>query len=183
MRVGDPRITVMGVSERHGDRVRTLLHDAATEHATLVATLPAELAASLPVDAQGITRAIDHLAAAAGLSDAERLALIRPHAFNPAVLHARVFGRAPLTQATVIGAFVEGARVRADALAALADMIGGEELGLSVRSVLVAHPPPADSDTEDAVSELRAAYAAQERAVLTLGAALDRSGPAADEVE
>ena len=35
-----------------------------------------DLQASLPVDAQGVTRAIDHLAMAAGLSEGERRALI-----------------------------------------------------------------------------------------------------------
>jgi hypothetical protein len=66
-----------------------------------------------------MTRAIDHLAAAAGLSPEERLALLRPHAVNPAVMHARVFGRAPLARETVIASFVDGARVRADALVGL----------------------------------------------------------------
>jgi hypothetical protein len=171
------------VPENNDEIVRSLLRDAAAEHAALVSRLPPDLARSLPVDAQGITRAIDHLAAAAGLSGEERRALIQPHAFNPAVLHARVFGRAPLTEATVIGAFVEGARVRADALSALADTIGGEELGREVRSVLVADPPPAGSGSDDAITELRAAYAAQEQAAMVLAAALDRSGPTPDEVE
>ena len=33
---------------------------------------------------------------------------------EPAVMHARVFGAAPLTEETLIGSFVEGARVRAE---------------------------------------------------------------------
>src|ERR1700694_4922634 len=103
----------------HRARVEALLADAAAEHAGLMTRLPADLQASLPVDAQGVTRAIDHLAAPAGLSVSERRALIRPHAVNPAVLHARVFGRAPLARETVIGSFVEGARVLADGLSAL----------------------------------------------------------------
>jgi hypothetical protein len=140
----------------HRDHVELLLREAATEHEGLVARLPPELSSSLPVDAQGLTRAIDHLAAAAGLSDGERHALIQPHAVNPAVLHARVFGPAPLTRSTVIAAFVEGACVRADALAALADTVGGEPLGLEVRSLLIANPPPAGADTNDAVDHLRA---------------------------
>src|ERR1700716_1981689 len=105
----------------HRNRVETLLNAAAAEHAGLISQLPSELQASLPVDAQGVTRAIDHLATAAGLSHPDRRALSRPHAVNPAVLHARVFGRAPLARETVIGSFVEGARVRADALGTLAD--------------------------------------------------------------
>ena len=89
------------------------------------------------------------------------------------MLHARVFGRAPLARATVIGSFVEGARVRADALAALADMVGGEPLGQEVRRLLVAHPPPAGADGQDVVPALRATYAAHERAALTIAASLD----------
>src|SRR6202012_5488591 len=128
----------------HREQVRALLEQAAADHETLVAQLPADLQASLPVDAQGITRAIDLLAAAAGLDPDERRALLAPHAVNPAVLHARVYGRAPLTRETVIGSFVEGARVRADALAALADEIGGQSLGRRVRRLLLAAPPPTD---------------------------------------
>src|ERR1700741_2700206 len=126
----------------HRERVETLLAEAAAEHASLRTRLPPARAASLPVDAQGVTRAIDHLAVAAGLSESDRRALIRPHAVNPAVLHARVFGRAPLARETVIASFVEGARVRADALGALAEAVGGEPLGREVRSELVPHPPP-----------------------------------------
>ena len=160
----------------HRDRVRTLLSDAATAHAELMDRLPADLQASLPVDAQGVTQAIDHLAAAAGLDERERLALIRPHAVNPAVLHARVFGRAPLARETVIGSFVDGARVRADALGELADLIGGAGLGQEVRTLLVAHPPPVAARGPDVVPALRATYAAQERAALTIAARLDDDG-------
>jgi hypothetical protein len=164
---------VQRVSETHRDRVEALLTDAASEHAALLERLPAPLRASLPVDAQGITEAIDHLAAAAGLSEDERRALIRPHAVNPAVLHARVFGAEPLAWETVVASFVEGARVRADALTVLADTIGGEPLGRSVRELLVADPPPADAQAADAVASLRRAYAAQERAAMLIAAALD----------
>jgi hypothetical protein len=158
----------------HRAHVEALLSDAAAEHESLVSRLPPELQASLPVDAQGVTQAIDHLATAAGLSDGERHALIRPHAVNPAVMHARVFGRAPLARATVIASFVEGARVRADALAALADVVGGEPLGQEVRRLLVAHPPPVGPDGPDVVPTLRATYAAHERAALMIAASLDR---------
>ena len=132
--------------------------------------------ASLPVDAQGVTRAIDHIAAAAGLSEVERRALVRPHAVNPAVMHARVFGGAPLSGETVIASFVEGARVRADALAALADVVGGAELGAAVRRLLVASPPPAGGDGPDAVAALRATYAAHERAAVMVATGLDAGG-------
>jgi hypothetical protein len=159
----------------HRGRVEALLIDAAAEHASLMSRLSPELRASLPVDAQGVTRAIDHLAAAAGLSDNERRELVRPHALNPAVLHARVFGRDPLTPETVIGSFVEGARVRADALAALADEVGGEPLGREIRRLLVAHPPPIGAGGDDVVATLRATYAAHERAAVMIAASLDRS--------
>jgi hypothetical protein len=159
---------------RHRDRVQELLAQAAAEHAGLISRMTPELRASVPVDAQGVTRAIDYLATAAGLSDDERRALVRPHAVNPAVLHARVFGAAPLTRATVIASFVEGARVRADALAALADTIGGEPLGREVRTLLVASPPPLGTDGPDVLPALRATYAAHERAALLIAARLDR---------
>jgi hypothetical protein len=167
----------------HRGRVEALLADAAAAHASLLSRLPPELQASLPVDAQGLTQAIDHLAVAAGLSDSERRSLIRPHAVNPAVLHARVFGYAPLARETVIASFVEGARVRADALAALADLVGGERLGREVRSVLIAHPPPVGADGDDVVPALRATYAAHERATVMIAASLDGSEPGAREVD
>jgi hypothetical protein len=157
----------------HRERVETLLADAAAEHETLLSRLPADLQESLPVDAQGVTQAIDHLATAAGLSAGERRELIRPHAVNPAVLHARVFGAAPLGRDTIIGSFVEGARVRADALTALADAVGGEPLGEAIRRLLVANPPPTSSDGPGAVDALRATYAAHERAALLIAARLD----------
>jgi hypothetical protein len=157
----------------HRCRVEALLRDAAADHAALLVRLPPDLQASLPVDAQGITRAIDHLASAAGFSDSARRDLIRPHAVNPAVLHARVFGRAPLTRATVVASFVEGARVRADALAAIADAVGGEALGTEVRTLLVDHPPPAGGEDEDPVPALKDTYEAQERAAMLVAASLD----------
>jgi hypothetical protein len=163
--------TVM--SDSHRDQVQSLLDEAAAAHAELLRRLPADIAASLPVDAQGITRAIDHLADAAGLSQRERIEILKPHAVNPAVLHARVFGAAPLSADTVIASFVDGARVRADALAALADAIGGAELGSEVRQLLIAAPPPLDASADDAVSALRATYAAQEQATVLLAGALD----------
>lgn len=160
----------------HRDVVETLLAEAAAEHAELVARLPPVLGQSLPVDAQGLTRAIDHLAAAAGLSSRERRDLVRPHATNPAVLHARVFGLEALAPETVIASFVEGARVRADALATLADIAGGEELGREVRQLLIAHPPPTGSDTREAATTLRATYSAHERAAITIATCLDSPG-------
>src|SRR3954466_1179808 len=130
----------------HRDRVEAMLADAAARHAALLPQLPEHVRASLPVDAQGITEAIDFLAEAAGLSQAARRTLIRPHAVNPAVMHARVFGGAPLAQETIIGSFVEGARVRAGALAELAETVGGAPLSEAVRATLVEHPLPLAED-------------------------------------
>jgi hypothetical protein len=78
----------------------------------------------------------------------------------------------------VIGSFVEGARVRADALAALADRVGGAALGREVRGVLVAHPPPPPGAGDEAVAALRATYAAHERAAVMIAASLDGATPA-----
>jgi hypothetical protein len=156
----------------HRARVDALLTEAAADHARLLSRLPAELQAALPVDAQGLTRAIDYLAAAAGLSEDERRGLVRPHAGNPAVLHARVFGLAPLSPETVVASFVEGARVRAEALTRLADLIGGEALGREVRAMLVAEPPPSPTQ-DDLLPALRATYDVQERAAVLIAAWLD----------
>jgi hypothetical protein len=161
------------VEGSHRSRVEALLADAAAEHDSLMSSLPEDLQASLPVDAQGVTQAIDYLAIAAGLSPGERRELIRPHAVNPAVLHARVFGRAPLARETVIASFVEGARVRADALAVLADTVGGDPLVREIRTMLVADPPPVRAQGHDVVPALRATYSAQERAAIAIASSLD----------
>jgi hypothetical protein len=156
----------------HTQQVISLLRRAATEHVLLLTRLPGDIARSLPVDAQGIQHAIDHLAVAAGFSDEERKNLIRPHSVNPAVLHARVFGAEGLSDSTVIGAFVEGARVRADALACLADEVGGEVLGARVRLLLADSPPPGESDP-DPTQVLIDTYKAQEQAALLIARELD----------
>jgi hypothetical protein len=157
----------------HQQHVEGILRDAAAEHAELRARLPSELNESLPVDAQGLTRAIDYLAQAAGLSEDERRALVRPHGINPAVLHARIFGPAPLSRETVVASFVEGARVRAGVLNVLADRVGGAALGQQVLSILLTHPLPAVSESPDAASGLRETYAAQERAAVVIAEGLD----------
>ena len=157
----------------HRARVEAALADAAMNHAALLERLPPEMRATLPVDAQGLTEAIDFVAEAAGLSPAQRRALVRPHAENPAVMHARVFGGAPLTQETLMGSFVEGARVRADALANLAEVVGGAALGGEVRALLVECPLPLAGDGLAGVPALRDAYTAHERAVVAIAARLD----------
>jgi hypothetical protein len=153
-------------------RVEDMLAAASAKHAALLPSLPPEIRASLPVDAQGITEAIDFVAEAAGLSATERRALIRPHAVNAAVMHARVFGGAPLAEGTIMGSFVEGARVRADALVTLADVVGGAELGAEVRALLVQSPLPVADGGLAGVPALRAAYDAQERAIIAIAARL-----------
>jgi hypothetical protein len=156
--------------------VEILLMDADAAHRELLAVVPADVAASLPVDAQGITRAIDYIADCVGFSVQERRRLVQPHVVNPAVLHARVFGAAPLTADTVMGAFVDGARVRADALSTLAEALDDQDLVESVRRLLLANPLPTPDEhdySEDASDALRDAYAAQERAALLIAAELD----------
>jgi hypothetical protein len=161
------------VPPTHRDRVEAMLAAAAAAHAALLPSLPAEVRRSVPVDAQGITEAIDHLAGAAGLTAAERRSLLRPHAVNPAVMHARVFGGAPLAEETIMGSFVEGARVRAGVLTELARIVGEAALAAEVQALLVEHPLPlADSGLAGAPA-LRAAYEAQERAVVVIATRLD----------
>jgi len=151
-----------------------MLAAAAARHTELLPRLPPALQASLPVDAQGIAEAIDYVAESAGLSAAQRRTLIQPHAVNPAVMHARVFGGAPLAEETVMGSFVEGARVRADTLATLAYLIGGEALSAEVRGLLVEHPLPLPDDGFAGVPALRAAYEVQERAIMLIATRLDQ---------
>lgn len=73
----------------------------------------------------------------------------------------------------VIGSFVEGARVRADALGTLADVIGQASLSRAVRNVLVEHPPPVSAEGQEALQALRGTYGAQEEAARMISAALD----------
>src|SRR3954452_4884035 len=102
----------------HRAQVEAILAGARAERTALLEQLSPALQASLPVDATGITQAIDHLGDAAGLDlHAEQ---VRRHKTNAAVLHGRVFGRQPLSKDTVLAAFVDGARVRAETLAHLA---------------------------------------------------------------
>ena len=72
-----------------------------------------------------------------------------------------------------MGSFVEGACVRADALAGLAEIAGGPALAAEVRALLVEHPLPLADDGLAAAPALQEAYAAQERAVVLIAAALD----------
>lgn len=160
----------------HAQEVRALLGDARARHAELLTRVGPELRASLPVDATGMTQAIAHLAEATGTLEALEAQQAREHRANPAVLHGRVFGRAPLAADTVLAAFVDGARVRAALLLRLAEAVGGPGLGAEVAGVLEAAPLPADLSAPDAEAALRAGYGAQERAVLRIAARLDTTG-------
>jgi hypothetical protein len=149
----------------HRREVEAILAGARAERAALLDALSPALRASLPVDATGITQAIDHLGEAAGLDlHGEQ---VQGHLTNSAVLHGRVFGRAPLSRDTVLAAFVDGARVRAETLAHLAEAVGGDALHADIDALLRRRPPAA------AEPELRAAYAAQEDAALRIAAHLD----------
>ena len=154
------------------EHVEAALADARTAHAELLEQVTPALRASLPVDATGITQAIDILAAAVGIAGEIRAERDRLNRANPAVLHGRVYGRAPLAPDPGVAAFAEGARARATLLERLAAALGGAGLRDDVRSLLADHPPPESSDP-DRVAALRAAYEAQERAVLLCAGRLD----------
>lgn len=144
------------------DEVEALLAQARTDREALLARVSPELAASLPVDATGITQGIELLAGAVGIAGELRAERDRGHRANPAVLHGRVFGRAPLSPDTVAAAFAEGARVREGQLVRLAEAVDGIEARAAVRALL-----------DDAPDDLAGVYAAQERALLLLAARLD----------
>ena len=148
----------------HQAQVQAILAGASAERTALLEQLSPALRASLPVDATGITQALDHLGEAAGIdAHAEQ---VEAHRTNAAVLHGRVFGRAPLSADTVRAAFVDGAHVRAATLAHLAEAVGGEPLLIDVGRMLERHPPDTD---------LAAAYAAHERAAVVIAQHLDKA--------
>jgi hypothetical protein len=161
------------------DELEGLIVRAHLEHELLLARAGDELRASLPVDATGVTQAIDVLAAALGIEPELRAERDRRNRANPAVLHGRVFGRAALPAETVLAAFADGARVRAALLERLAVAIGGAPLRDQVRALLDAHPLPegeGEGDAAGRTARLRTAYDAQERAVLLCAARLDAGG-------
>jgi hypothetical protein len=146
----------------HRREVEAILAGARAEHRALLSQVSPALAASLPVDATGLTQAIDHLAEVGGLSpEAVHGEQVQGHRTNAAVLHLRVFGREPLAPETVRGAYVDGARVRAQALTRLAQSLGGEALEAEVRALVSAE------------ADLPELYAAQERAAVRIAAHLD----------
>jgi hypothetical protein len=147
----------------HRSQVEAILAGARAERAALLEQLSPALRASLPVDATGITQAIDHLGEAAGLEEMHKRQ-IRAHKTNAAVMHARVFGFQQLSPETVQAAFVEGANARAPVLTTLADAVGGEALEAEVAGLLAAHPPEAG---------LEDAYGAQEQAAVLIAMHLD----------
>jgi hypothetical protein len=157
------------------DEVEAAIGTARAAHAEMLERVPAGLRASLPVDATGVTQGIDILAAAVGIENELRAERDRLNRANPAVLHGRVFGRVPLGPETVVAAFADGARVRAVLLERLAAAVDGDALRDEVRALLAEHPPPR-GDERDPVAALRAAYDAQERAVLLCAGRLDALG-------
>jgi hypothetical protein len=156
--------------------VDAILAGSAAEHRSLLDAVSPALRRSLPVDATGITQALDHLAGAFGLVSEFHAAQALGHQSNAAVLHGRVFGRAPLSPETVLAAFADGARVRETLIVRLAETIGGAALAAEVAGVLGAHPLPAGGEDDAAIAALRAAYAAQEGAVRALADRLDAPG-------
>jgi hypothetical protein len=147
----------------HRAEVEAILAGARAERAALLEQLSPALRASLPVDATGITQAIDHLGEAAGLEEMHKQQ-IRAHRTNAAVMHARVFGFEQLSPATVQAAFAEGANARVPVLTGLAGAVGGARLEAEVAELLARHPPDAG---------LAAAYDAQERAAVLIAVSLD----------
>lgn len=171
------------------EQLEAALDSARAAHAETLERVPEALRASLPVDATGVTQGIEILAAGLGIDAEIRAERDRLNRANPAVLHGRVFGRTPLAPETVVAAFADGARVRAILLERVAVEIDGDALRDEVRALLAAHPPPVTDDLPDAdpspsgratrVAALRAAYDAQEQAVLLCAGRLDardRSG-------
>ena len=149
----------------HRLQVEAILAGARAERAALLEQLSPALRASLPVDATGITQAIDHLGEAAGLDEMHKRQILA-HRTNAAVMHARVFGFEQLSRDTVQAAFVEGANARVPVLTGLAGAIGGQELEAAVGELLAAHPP---------ASGLVAAYGAQEQAAVLIATHLDEA--------
>jgi hypothetical protein len=82
--------TVGAMPATHRARVEATLANAAINHAALLERLPPEMRATLPVDAQGLTEAIDFVAEATGWSSAQRRALVRPHERAVVAIAARL---------------------------------------------------------------------------------------------
>jgi hypothetical protein len=140
----------------HRQQVEAILAGARAERAALLDQLAPHFKRWLPVDATGISQAIDHLGEAAGLDLHQEQ--VQAAKTNAAVLHGRVFGREQLSMDTIHAAFVDGAKARAATLAHLAGVVGAD-LG-----------PLLETD-----GELESVYAAQEQAVLVIATHLDES--------
>jgi hypothetical protein len=160
----------------HQEATEAILAQARAEHDALLEQLSPALRASLPVDASGITRAIDYLGELVGVSGQLRREQSQGHRANPAVLHGRVFGRTPLSPDTVLAAFADGARVRMKVLEQLSRAAGGAGLEAAVRPLLERDSPTFETGLDTAAATVRATYAAQEEAVLRIAAHLDRAG-------
>src|SRR3954464_14582722 len=110
------------------DALETEIEGAHAAHAAMLERVPEDLRASLPVDATGVTRGIEILAAAVGIEDEIRAERDRLNRANPRALPGRVFGRAPLGPEMVVAAFADGARVRAVLLERIPRALHGEAL-------------------------------------------------------
>jgi hypothetical protein len=165
--------SVCPVPATHRQEIEDILAASRAEHLALLEQVSPQLRTSLPVDAAGIARSIERIAELTGLDEEVAAQLAHGNRANPAVLHGRVFGRAPLSPDTVLAAFVDGARVRADVILRLAEVVGGAALAEDVAALLAGHPPPLDAGQPDAAGTLRDTYAAQERAVVRVAAGLD----------
>lgn len=161
------------MSPTHRQEIEAILAGARAEHAAVLAQVSPGMRSSLPVDATGITQAIGYLAGVAGISEELQTEQARGHRANPAVLHGRVFGRAPLTRETVYAAFAAGARVRAQALRQLAGVVGGTPLEEQILGLLDEHSSGLHSTGDASETELRAAYQAQEYAAVRIASHLD----------
>jgi hypothetical protein len=159
-------------------KLARLIADAHAAHAELLERVPAGVRASLPVDATGVTQAIDVLAAALGIGAEIAARRDRLNRANPAVLHGRVFGRTEqLSPQTVVAAFADGARVRRALIDQIAEAIGDADLRARIENLLDGHPPPGSATgAADEIERLRDAYAAQEGAVLLCAEGLDAYG-------
>lgn len=169
----------MAAEHTYRARLEQAIADAHREREEWLPRLPAELRALLPLDATPLAEGLALLADGAGIgaevAEAQRAG---SHA-NTAVLHGRVFGRgAPLSVATALAAFADGARVRERLIARVAEAIDGAALRRETEALLAAGPLPppeafADGDGDALLAALEITFAAEEHALLHCAARLD----------
>ena len=88
-------------------------------------------------------------------------------------MHARVFGRVPLARETVIGSFVGGRGCGPMRSHRSLTRPVARSSGSRSASCFVAYQPRQALTAQDVISQLRATYAAHERATLMIAAYLD----------